>query len=164
MIETLRKLEQRILKIEEWFILIALACIVLFQIMQVVFRYVLSSPIGWVDEYSRFLFIWMIMIGSAVAVQKIEHFSVEFLVEKFNLRMQWLTNAVVTTLSSIFVLILIVSGFRYLVDMKGKVSSATGVPIEILNFAIPVGFALMAIHLLLNIILKNKKSGLPVEL
>ncbi|TQR15537.1 TRAP transporter small permease [Psychrobacillus soli] len=163
MIEKIRKLEQRILKLEEWFILIALACIVFFQIMQVVFRYILSSPIGWVDEYSRFLFIWMIMIGSAVAVQKIAHFNVEFLVEKFNLRIQWLTNVVVTILSSSFVIILIVAGFRYLVDMKGKVSSATGVPIEILNFAIPVGFTLMAMHLLFNIILKNKKEELPVE-
>ncbi len=163
MTESIRVFERFILKLEEIFIVLSLATLVLFQILQVFFRYVLSSPLGWVDETSRFLLVWMVMIGSAYAVQKIAHFHVDFLVEKFSSRMNKLANVIVTIFSIIFVAILMVSSTQYLQDTKGKVSAAMGVPIEIVNFAIPVGFTLMAIHLVLNIILKNTKEEIPME-
>lgn len=163
MIENIRAVEKVLVKLQEVFVVATLSCLVIFQILQVFFRYVLSSPLGWVDETSRFILIWMVMIGSAYAAQKLAHFHVDFLVANFPKRISKLANAIVAALSIVFVGILIFSSIQYLLDMKGKVSAAMGVPIEVVNYAIPIGFTLLGIHLILNIILKNKEVEIPME-
>ena len=43
---------------------------------QVVSRYVLNTPLFWSEELTRYLLIWMAMIGSAMALSKHEHVSI----------------------------------------------------------------------------------------
>ena len=50
---------------------------------QVFFRYVLRTPLIWIEEVTRIFFIWMIFMGSIVAHSKMAHPRVEFFTEKF---------------------------------------------------------------------------------
>ncbi len=48
----------------------------------VVSRYVLHTPLVWVDELASLLFIWLIMLGSAVAFRRGSHMRMTALVDK----------------------------------------------------------------------------------
>jgi len=48
-------------------------------VIQVFFRYVVQSSLGWSEELSRYLFVWLIFIGSAVALPKGFHIAIDML-------------------------------------------------------------------------------------
>lgn len=50
----------------EWLIAILLFIATCFILAQVLFRYVLHSPLDWTEQTSRYLFIWMMMMGMPV--------------------------------------------------------------------------------------------------
>jgi len=51
--------------------------------LQVVFRYVWDSPLGWSEEVARFLFVWVSFLGAANLVRIGQHVSVKTFVEMF---------------------------------------------------------------------------------
>ena len=69
--------------IDRWFeesvITVLMGYFVLATILQVVARLVLKVPAAWTEETSRYAFIWMTFIGSAVAVKQARHVRVDLL-------------------------------------------------------------------------------------
>jgi TRAP-type C4-dicarboxylate transport system permease small subunit len=54
----------------------------------VVSRYVFESPLMWTDELANFLFLWLSMLGTVVALRRGEHMRLTTFVN--SLRPQWL--------------------------------------------------------------------------
>src|SRR5690625_3663529 len=79
--------------------LIAIGLIIL--LIQVVMRYFLSLPTTWQDESARYLIIWGVLLGSAVAIRDNQHIKVDVLYEFLSNR--WKT--IVDIVSNIIVLI-----------------------------------------------------------
>jgi TRAP-type C4-dicarboxylate transport system permease small subunit len=52
-------------------------------ILQVVFRYALKIPFIWSEEFTRFLFIWIVWLGAALAVPRGKHMVIEFVRDLF---------------------------------------------------------------------------------
>jgi len=46
-------------------------------ITQVLTRYLFVYSISWIEELTRFLMIWMVMLGTAVAVRKKQHIAID---------------------------------------------------------------------------------------
>jgi len=60
---------------------VSLMIVLLFLLfLGVIFRYILNSPIIWQYELSIILFIWMIFLSASVAMWKLEHLKLSFLV------------------------------------------------------------------------------------
>ena len=45
-------------------------------------RFVINQSVGWADELSRFIFIWISFLGAVLAYKKDEHVGLSFLVDK----------------------------------------------------------------------------------
>ena len=56
--------------------LLGISCIVLF--LQIVFR-VAGSPLPWSEELGRYMFIWLIYIGSSAAIRERRHISLDLI-------------------------------------------------------------------------------------
>ena len=54
--------------------------------VQVVLRYATYQPLAWTEELARLLFIWVCMIGAAVAAKRGAHFSVTLIFDVVPLR------------------------------------------------------------------------------
>lgn len=52
-------------------------------ILQVVFRYLLKIPFIWSEEFTRFLFIWIVWLGAALALPRGKHMVIEFVRDLF---------------------------------------------------------------------------------
>jgi TRAP-type C4-dicarboxylate transport system permease small subunit len=57
--------------------------LVLFAILlsQIVFRYVLDEPLIWSDELSRYLFVWVAMLGWTLAARRRSHIAIRAFVD-----------------------------------------------------------------------------------
>jgi TRAP-type C4-dicarboxylate transport system permease small subunit len=152
MVEKIKLVEKKLLFLEEHFVIYSLLSLVCLQILQVIFRYFLSNPLGWIDESSRYLFIYMIMVGSAVGVQWFSHFSVDFIVNKFPARLKKLMTILITIISFAFISYLIYYSMTYIQSAKGQVTPALMLPIEVPYYALPIGSLLMIFHLVFNVI------------
>src|SRR5437868_9903118 len=63
-----------------WLMVATVAILIVPVTLQIVSRYTALIPSWiWTEELSRFLFIWMVMLGSMVAVREGTHFVVDVL-------------------------------------------------------------------------------------
>lgn len=51
---------------------------VLLTFLQVILRYGFSNSLGWIDEYSRYGFIWVVALTAAIATRRGLHIAITF--------------------------------------------------------------------------------------
>lgn len=84
-----------------------IAGIVLLLFGGVVSRYVFSSPIDWIDETVSMAFIWVGMIGAAIAMYRSEHLRLSTFVDKLPPRSRDFVNALALVAVAAFLITLI---------------------------------------------------------
>lgn len=52
-------------------------------LLQVLFRYVLATPLSWSEELARYCFVWIVFLGAAIGLQRGFHLGVDLLVNTF---------------------------------------------------------------------------------
>ncbi len=84
-----------------------IAGIVVLLLGGVVSRYVFGKPIDWVDETVSMAFIWVAMIGAAIAMYRNEHLRLSTFVERLPPRAHEFVNAVAIVAVAVFMATLI---------------------------------------------------------
>ena len=78
----LSKINRVLIEILEWLLAVLLGVSVLFILAQVVFRYVLRDPLDWTEQTSRYMFVWMMMLGAAVMFYRDKAMAFDMLYER----------------------------------------------------------------------------------
>jgi TRAP-type transport system small permease protein len=98
----MRKLVDVYYRLLNWLLVISVAILIIPVSLQIVSRYTSLIPSYiWTEEMARFFFIWMIMIGSMVAIRDGGHFDVDLWPE-----LAPRANALLRIVSSVFVLVM----------------------------------------------------------
>ena len=98
----MRKLVDAYYRLLNWLLVISVAILIIPVSLQIFSRYTsLIPPYIWTEEMARFFFIWMIMIGSMVAIRDGGHFDVDLWPE-----LAPRANALLRMVSSVFVLVM----------------------------------------------------------
>lgn len=147
----LSKFERSLVRIEETVVVAMLTGLASLQILQVLFRYFLNQPLHWVDESSRFLFAYMIMIGAGLATAKAAQFSIDFIKELMPLSLQVIAEVLVRAGVIAFAIVLLRSGIRLAVATSGQTSASLQVPYTFPYSSMPLGAALILFHALMGI-------------
>ena len=79
-----------------------LAVMTLAVFAQVIIRYSGFAGIDGLDEVPRYLFVWLVMIGAAAAMQRGEHTRLEYFVERMGPRAGALVSVVVNGAAILF--------------------------------------------------------------
>jgi TRAP-type C4-dicarboxylate transport system permease small subunit len=91
----------------------------------------------WTEELSRFLLVWMIMIGAMIGVREATHFNVDLF---YNLRGR--AKAAMDILSSVFVLafawVLVVYGWEFTDTAWFRISELAELPLWTIHIAWPL--------------------------
>ena len=107
-------------------------------------RYVLGRSLAWADEAARYLFIWVIFLGGALAHFRREHIAVEFFAQKLP-RVGQVGLAIVRELVILFVLGIMLWGSVRVIGTTFGTSALLGVPNNIVNWPVPISASLMAV-------------------
>ena len=90
-----------------WLMAATVAILIVPVTLQIISRYTALIPSWiWTEELSRFLFIWMIMLGAMIAVREGSHFVVDVLPDlppRPNAFLQIVTNLLVLAFALVFV-------------------------------------------------------------
>lgn len=131
--------------IEEYFAVTSLIFASLLVFVQVVLRYAFNISLVWSEETARYIIIWVILIGSSIAVREKAHATVDALVAFLPPLLQRIFSILANLMGVIFCFILVRSGTITVLNVIefNNVTPAMGIPMAIPYLSLPVGGALM---------------------
>jgi len=124
---------------------------------QVLSRYVFEFPLPWIEELTRYLMVWMVLIGAALGVAKKAHLGVEIMEFLLSPGKQRILNAIIMGLIMILGLVLFIVSSLFTLDQIdiSQLSPAMQIPMASVTAAMVVGTLLMVIqagHQLINLV------------
>ena len=135
-------------------LILAMAGILLVVVWQVVSRYLLKDPASVTEELSRFLLIWIGILGAAFAYRQKVHLGFNLLVQKQSPLGQKLTMSVVELLVMVFCVAVLIIGGNSLVSLTlelDQISGSLGVRMGWIYTVLPVSGVIMVFYGLINI-------------
>ena len=126
----------------EWIVFILFLFLVTIVLLQIVCRF-LHIPQTWIDEISKFTFVWLTYLGGCITVSRGMNITFDLFLEgakgqKFK---------VLFTIVNVFCLIFLIAGFVLTAKSswlnRGQKSPMTGLNMALVNAAMPIGFLLM---------------------
>ena len=119
----------------------------------VIARYAMQNPFAWTEEASRFLMIWMVLLGMSVVTRNREDLCVKFLVLKFPVTIQRIIKLINETLVMVFLFILTTEGFQMAVNAKMQLVPSLGITMFYPLLCISVGGLLTMTQLALQMLI-----------
>jgi TRAP-type C4-dicarboxylate transport system permease small subunit len=144
----LARLDRAFLVVNRWTVIAILAAMAAMVFANVVLRFTTGVSILWVEEVSRYLMIWLTLLGAGMVLRYGGHVGIETLQEVLPRRAAVIRAAIVVLLAAFFVFMVAV-GARYAWLAWGQTTPVLGIPVGVVYLALPIGFALLLGHLLL---------------
>jgi tripartite ATP-independent transporter DctM subunit len=118
----------------------------------VVARYGLQRPLIWSDELASILFLWLAMLGAAVAFRRSEHMRMTAVVANAKPAMRAYLDVVATSAALAFLLLIVGPAYQYAYEESFITTPALQIPNIWRAAALPVGVCLMALFALLRLV------------
>ncbi len=118
----------RFLKPLEMVSAILLTVIILMLLVGVCSRYVFALPIVWIDEVVSLSFLWLAMIGTAIAMHRNEHLRLTLFLQKFPPHLIGYINAIALVAVAAFLIALIHPAIEYAQEEWFVVTPALNIP------------------------------------
>lgn len=137
---------------------------ILFSVMvaaifgQIIARFVFHTAISWAEELTRYSFVWLSMLGGAIAIRKGSHMKVDFFTDLMPKNVRKIVDFIINALVLTFFSIMTIYGSK-LVQMTFKQKVATlPIPMSIPYLAVPVGGILMIIFTIESLLNKRNQT------
>ena len=118
----------------------------------VIARYLFRHPLIWSDELASILFLWLAMLGSAMAFKRGEHMRMTALVSKMPPARRAFFDLLATTAALAFLLVILPYAWEYAVEEAVMLTPAMEISNSWRVAAMVVGFGAMAIFALLRLL------------
>lgn len=138
----------------------AYVCVILFSLlvivlsMEVVARYIFSNSFRWSEELARYLFIWLIFISASYAVVKKAHIHIESLLVLLPKKVKPYAMLLGKFVWLAFTVFVVYIGTQQTLTVlnSSQISPGLQIPLYIVYLAIPVGYLLMSIRIIQQLI------------
>jgi TRAP-type C4-dicarboxylate transport system permease small subunit len=144
----LEAFDRLLLRLNRWLIIVLLAAMALMVFTNVALRFLTDASILWVEEVSRYLMIWLTFLGAGLVMRYGGHIAIDTLQDAFP-RGAHLIRGVIFVLLLGFFAFMVWIGTRYALLTWGQTTPVLQIPVGIVYLAMPVGFGLLIVHLVL---------------
>ncbi len=117
----------------------------------VVARYGLQRPLIWSDELASILFLWLAMLGAAVAFRRSEHMRMTAIVASAKPALRAYLDVVATCAALAFLLLIAKPAYEFAYDESFITTPALQIPNAWRAAALPTGICLMALFACLRL-------------
>ena len=125
--------------------------------LQVFFRYVLNSPLAWTEELSRIILVWLVFWGSAIAVRRMKHLKISFLVDRLPIKIRTYIDIVNKLMMMSFLAIASFTGYKVMIITRGIVTPALGISYLWFYIIVPLSCLFMFLQMSFIVIEDVKK-------
>jgi len=123
--------------------------------IQILSRYIFSAPLGWSEEVTRYLFIYMVFLSASVGIRTHLHIGVDILTDYLSSNSKKLLELIVNIIIVLFLLIVTYYGSILSIINMNQLSPSLGMPIGLFYAAIPIG-SILGILFTIESIFKRK--------
>lgn len=134
-------------------------CVALFAVLvllvawQVFTRLVLGAPSAWSEEAARYAFVWVSLIGIAIAVGEKADVIMDFLVERLPLALQRVADTIAYLATLAFVLyVMVLGGLQQSLLAWNQKNPLLPFTQGQLYLVLPISGALLSIYLIIHIV------------
>ena len=131
----------------EWACGVLMAAIATVVFLQVFTRYVLAYPWGWPEEFARILFVWVALLGAALAFRRAGHFSIDALANLLPALLRRPLAAAMRVGLLGFLLLVAYLGLQATLRVQEQLTTAMEISISWGYASVPVSFACMALEM-----------------
>ncbi len=141
-----------------WLVAVILGTMSVVVFSQVIYRYVLESPLPWSEELARYLMVWLVLLGASLGLRSKALIGMEALINVFPAPLKRFSVEAVLVFSLMFLAVVMIYGIKLTIMNHAQVSPAMGIPMSLPYAAIPVGALLMIANALVVAIERWKKE------
>ena len=147
--ETLRKYVDKII---EYICIAFIGIMTLLVTWQVITRYVFKSPSAITEQTSKYMFVWLVLLGTAYVFGKREHMSMVFIQEKFTGRTAVIVNIIIELIVIAFAYgVLVMGGYKNTLLTMSQSDSALPITIGMIYVMLPISGLLTVFYGICNI-------------
>lgn len=125
-----------------------LVVMVVLIFVQILMRELVASSFPWTEEVSRYLMVWITLLGAGLAFQHGAHIGIEALVHRLPSPAAKVARGVAALACAAFFLVMIVQGLDILDNAMQQRSPALRIPMGYVYLAVPIS----GLYMLLNLI------------
>ena len=118
----------------------------------VIARYVFRNPLIWSDEVASILFLWLAMLGSAIAFERGDHMRMTAVVSKLKPASRAFLDLLATAAALAFLLLILPYAWEYAVEEAAMRTPALDVQNSWRVAAMAAGFGAMAVFAVLRLV------------
>lgn len=158
-------------KAEEYCLVAILAICVVIIFAQVIMRYVFNNSLSWSEEVCKYLFVWMIWLGTSLGAKVKGHLCITIISDQVKGVPKYVLDIVVKLIWLALCLFLVINGSELVMSMIARNKTASSIPwlkVWVVYLAIPFSQGVLSIRILLDIIgdvlhLKRHDFGATTE-
>ena len=151
-------------KLEEYTLVAILATSVVIITLQIIMRYVFNNSLSWSEEAAKYLFVWLIWLGTSIAVR--DHIAIEFLADRLRGKARIVLDIIIKLLWGGMCVFLLVNGMEVVQSMIGRGKVASAMPwlkVWVVYLAIPLSQGVLAFRILAQLVGDFKKLFSPAR-
>ena len=138
-------------KMIEWICVILLSLMTILVTYQVIVRYFFNSPNAYTEIISKYMFVWLIMYGSAYVFGLREHMNIAFVREKLPAKIRIIIEIVSEIIIVLFAAgVLVYGGFKQMADQMVQLDATLQIPIGVIYSAVPISSCFIIFYFLFN--------------
>ncbi|MGR3804420.1 TRAP transporter small permease [Marinibacterium profundimaris] len=145
----MRRLEHFFVALNGWALILMLGAMSLIVGANITMRYLTSHSFPWADEAARYLMIWLTFSGAGLILRIGGHVAITNLQDALPATGQKILRGLLVLGLLIFFGFMVQVGLQYAQRMQYQVTPALRLPFSYVYAAMPVGFGLLIVHLLL---------------
>lgn len=143
---------QKLMKVEDFILLVLLSIMGIVLLVQVCTRYVFSRPLMWTEEIARYLHINITFLGIGYGIRNKAHIRMVFFIEKMPPNIRMIINIITNVFLLFLITLIIPSSFTLINDQYGLISIGLGIRMHYIYLCIPIGFTIAGLYLLTDIL------------
>lgn len=145
----LDRFERVFIALNRWLLVLLLAAMSVIVFANVLLRYLTTESIVWAEEVARHLMIWLAFLGAGLALRHGGHMAIDNLQDVLPAPVARALRLAIVAGLLVFFAAMTWYGCEYVERTMVQTTSATEIPFGYVYAAMPAGFALMMVHLLL---------------
>jgi len=157
--DILKKLNNILVRINEFFLQVILSSVIIIGILQVFCRYLFNSSLMWSEEISRYMLVWIVFISLPIAVKSKKHISLNIFLQNCSPEIKKWMEIIINVIGIIIIVILAIYGIKLVALAKLLKAASMNIQMNFIYIIVPITLIITVFHFIELLVKECVKNG-----